>query len=303
MSPTPPLRIAIGVITRRRPRELGRLLGSLAALRVPEGVRVEVVVVENDDAPGSGARLDAGAIAVRHAFEPVAGIPQARNRVLDLAADQSDRIVFVDDDETVEPDLLERLLATERATGADAVAGPALPAFPPDAPAWVARSRAYEPVRHATGARIPHAFTNNAMFRSELVRDGSLRFDESMRFTGGSDRDFFARLAGRGHAIAWADDAVTHEWYPRERLTRRWLFRRSMRLGTVAMRTEGLRGARGRATVLWRALRFAARGLVRLARHPGDPAVGTALASWDFGRTVGLLRAAAGWRYDEYKTR
>ncbi|MFM1823628.1 MAG: hypothetical protein RI967_1894 [Planctomycetota bacterium] len=303
MSEPGPLRIAIGVITRRRPRELERLLGSLAELRVPEGSRVEVVVVENDDPPGMGVPTATGALPVRHAFEPVAGIPQARNRVLDLAADASDRIVFVDDDETVEPDLLERLLATEAATGADAVAGPALPAFPDGAPAWAARSGAYEPVRHATGARVPYAFTNNVMFRSALVRGGALRFDESMRFTGGSDRDFFARFAARGHAIAWADDAVTHEWYPPERISRRWLFLRSMRLGTVAMATEGLGGARGRATVLWRALRFAARGVVRFARHAGDPAVGAALAAWDFGRTAGLVRAALGWRYDEYRGR
>ena len=303
MAEPAPLRIAIGVITRLRPRELWRLLGSLAELRVPAGCAVEVLVVENDEPRAAPTTLEAGALPVRHAFEPMAGIPQARNRVLALAADASDRIVFLDDDETVESDLLERLLATERASGADAVAGPALPAFPPDAPAWAARSRAYEPVRHATGARVPYAFTNNVMFRSALARDGALRFDESMRLTGGSDRDFFARFAARGHAIVWADDAVTHEWYPRERLTRGWLFRRSMRLGTVAMATEGLAGARGRATVLWRAVRFAARGIVRFARHAGDPAVGAALAAWDFGRTVGLVRAAVSWRYDEYRGR
>ncbi|MGA1224312.1 MAG: glycosyltransferase family 2 protein [Phycisphaerales bacterium] len=301
MSDATPLRIAVCVVTRHRPTELARLLASLDRLRVPAGSSVEVVVVEND-APRDDPPPRC-ALPLRRVFEPRAGIPFARNRALDEAAPSSDRIVFLDDDETTEPDLLERLLAAERAFDADCVTGPALPAFPADAPAWAARSGAYDPPRHATGTRRGFAYTNNVMFRSALVRDGALRFDESMRFTGGSDKDFFARFAARGHAIVWADDAVTHEWYPRARLTHRWLFMRSLRLGTVAMKTEGLRGPRARASLLWRAVRFAARAVVRGLGRIHDPNAALALAAWDAGRACGLVLGAFGGRYDEYASR
>ncbi len=301
--PSPPiLRITLCVITRRRPAELQRLLGSLERLRGPAGTALSLLVVENDEAGSEGATTRALAtsrLPTRHVFEPRVGIPFARNRCLDEAAAASDYLVFLDDDETVDPALVERLLATARATDAAIVTGPALPAFPPDAPAWAARSGAYDPPRYATGAPRPFAYTNNVLFAAELVRDGAARFDESMRYTGGSDKEFFARLARAGHRIVWADDAVTFEWYPRERLTRRWLFQRALRLGTVARRTDGA----PRARMLLDALRFAARAAWRAGGRPLDPSSATALAAWDIGRAVGLVLGAAGIRYYEYKSR
>jgi succinoglycan biosynthesis protein ExoM len=297
-----PMRIAICVATRRRPRGLARLLASIDVLEVPRDCEVSVLVVENDAA--HDGPVPACAMRIRRVFEPTAGIPQARNRALAEAADSCDRILFVDDDETVERDLLVRLLDAERAAGGDvAVTGPALPAFPTDAPSWAARSGAYMPPRHAHGSMRPYAFTNNTMFPAEWVRGGRARFDESMRFTGGSDRAFFAALVAQGRRIVWADDAVTHEWYPRERLTARWLFQRSMRLGTVARRTEQLRGVRGTVAILWRAARFAVRAAWRALRNLHDPPVALALASWDVGRSAGLVLAAIGLRYDEYGSR
>lgn len=292
-----PLRIELCVITRRRPAELARLLASLDELRAPRGATVSLLVVENDEPHSRG--LPPCKLPSRLVFEPRAGIPIARNRCLDEAGAASDRIVFVDDDETVAPDLLERLHAVEAASGAAVVTGPALPAFPADAPAWAARSGVFDPPRYAAGSPRPFAYTNNVMFRSDLVREGGFRFDESMRFSGGSDKEFFARIARAGHAIVWADDAVTHEWYPHERLTRRWLFQRALRLGTVSRRTD----ATTRGGMAVGAARFAARAAWRALRRLTDPPAALALAAWDVGRAAGLLLGAIGFRYDEYGNR
>ncbi|MEY2796128.1 MAG: hypothetical protein RIR10_1844 [Planctomycetota bacterium] len=307
-------RIAIAVATRRRPDGLARLLASLSELEIPDSCAIEVVIVENDDP--HARPLPPCALPARRVFEPTQGIPIARNRAIDEAAPAADWIVFLDDDETVEPSLVARLLAAAHAAKAPIATGPALPRFESGSPAWAARSSAYEPVRHAHLARVPYAFTNNVLFDARIVRGANApRLDERMLHTGGSDREFFARLARAGHAIVWADDAIAYEWYPRARATYRWLFQRSLRLGTVAPATESMFETRthdpsarrlpmkARLALCWRAVRFAARAAVRAIHRIGDPPSALALASWDVGRSAGLVLAALGFAYEEYRSR
>jgi hypothetical protein len=164
--------IAIAVATRRRPDGLARLLASLSKLEIPDSCTIEVVIVENDDP--HARPLPPCALPVRRVFEPTQGIPVARNRAIDEVAPTADWIVFLDDDETVEPSLVARLFFASRATNAPIATGPALPRFESGSPAWAARSGAYEPVRHAHLARVPYAFTNNVLFDARLVRGAPL---------------------------------------------------------------------------------------------------------------------------------
>ena len=59
--PGPAPDVSLCVITYRRPEGLARLLESAARLKIPEGVRVEIVLVDNDPASApDDAREDAG---------------------------------------------------------------------------------------------------------------------------------------------------------------------------------------------------------------------------------------------------
>jgi glycosyltransferase involved in cell wall biosynthesis len=297
------MRLAICIITRRRPEPLARLLRSLESMHVPDGVEPQLVIVENDE-PGRTPTPTTTMPCV-HEFETRPGIPAARNRTLDLslADDATEAIIFLDDDETVDEDWLDRLVAGRRRFGTPIVTGPALPRVPDGSPSWIEASGVLEPPRYPTGTRRPWAFTHNAMVDAAILRDGGHRFDESMVHTGGSDKEFFRRLADAGHQIVWLDDAIAREWYPAERLTHRWVFQRSYRLGTNAPHAEGRTTFGSRVALLWRAVRFAIRGLLRLAIGLSRPQVGLAHAAWDWGRTFGLIAGVAGRRYDEYAER
>lgn len=56
--------------------------------------------------------------------------------------------------------------------------------------------------------------------------------------SGGTDTHLFRRLIVAGERIAWADDAIVHEYNPFTRLTAKWLVRRSFRVSSNWSSTE-----------------------------------------------------------------
>jgi succinoglycan biosynthesis protein ExoM len=87
--------------------------------------------------------------------------------------------------------------------------------------------------RRPTGARLKTAKTNNTLMRAAIASaEGlGLRFDERLRFTGGSDVEFFQRANEQGAVICWTAEAVVSASVPEERLTLRWRCERERRVG------------------------------------------------------------------------
>ena len=229
------MKIVVTVCTRQRPEMLKACLDSLIAQEMPTSVHLTVVVVEND--AESRCRLlveqmalAAGAPQLVYGHEPAVGIPYARNRSVELALKlDPDWIGFIDDDEIAAPAWIAKFAAATASLDADVLQGPVVAIYPPGAPRLVQK----EAKRRPTGTRLDTAYTNNTLVRASIVReDGlALRFDEAMRFTGGSDAEFFFRAAARGAVIRWVDEAVVTERVPLERLTLRWQLARARRTG------------------------------------------------------------------------
>jgi succinoglycan biosynthesis protein ExoM len=226
-------KVAVALCTSRRPRMLHDCLASLIRQEVPAGVSLAIVVVENHATDGCRTMVeklaaDLAAPRIVYAHEPRLGIPIARNRSLELALAQgADWIAFIDDDEVAEPGWIGTLVDAARTMQADVLAGPVVEVD--------ARSGAVlrDLKRRPTGTRLKTAKTNNTLMRATVAStDGlGLRFDERLRFTGGSDVEFFQRAAERGAVIRWIAEAVVSASVPAERLTLRWRFERERRVG------------------------------------------------------------------------
>src|SRR4051794_1751803 len=111
--------VAICIATCRRPRMFRRLLESLSALDSLENeASIDLVIIENE---ATGAASDIIRemrprlpFPVHFGVEPVRNIARARNRGVEKALTLTPAmIVFVDDDEVVEPDWVRRLLAAQ----------------------------------------------------------------------------------------------------------------------------------------------------------------------------------------------
>lgn len=279
--------VLIGICTFRRP-ELAATLASLDRL-TPCGFPVAVAIADNDDQPSARDRVQAIAaghsLPVTYLHAPKANISIARNALLDHARTTGARfLVYLDDDETVEPDWLKRLVQAHRDSGAGAILGPVCAHYLPDAPVWMDRAKAHDtlPVTGKDG-RITSGYTCNTLVDLSDPAAAELRFDPVRGRSGGEDSAFFADFLAAGGRIAFAPDAMVHETVPSDRARLAWLLRRRYRMG----QTHASLIARGRS----RAGRIKAAGIAmaKAATCGGLAMIGVVNPAW---RNRQLMRGA-----------
>lgn len=301
-----PVRVAIGILTFRRPDGIRKMLSSLMQLeRHPKRPYELAVIVVDNDAEGSSRGtiapyLDVEAFTLTYVVEPRQGIPFARNRAMDEAPEDTDLFCFVDDDEWTIPGWLDAFLATRARTGAQCLHGPVVPVYPEQRPEYFVKSRVFEFKRHAEGASINFAASNNVMFDLRLFRSLGLRFEERMRFTGGTDFVLFNHAHRRGVSMAWSDGAIVYDVIPLKRMNWKWILQRQYRLGNTFAMNDRLFG--NAASCWYRATYGTARfglGLAMLPALAVSPRWGMRALTHVF-RGAGMVAGLIGHAYDEY---
>lgn len=245
---------------------LGRLLSSLLRMELPEGVEVSVHVVENDGEAANQALVagfDASApFPVSYELETRVGIPQARNCLLRRAKNlAATALVFVDDDEEVEPDWLLGLCRYAAETGWGAVVQGRVVAQVSPACQDYLRPYFQRKIRH-TGEQLNTCASNNTLLPLALLAGSDLQFDESRPRDGGTDTIFFSRLASRGCAILYCHEAAVVETIPAERANLRYLSRRKFRVGLLL----GSGSVQDKPRTVGRALFYGLKGLASLVQ-------------------------------------
>jgi succinoglycan biosynthesis protein ExoM len=305
--------IAICIATCERPEGLRRLLTAIAGqdLGGTAAPAVDVIVVDNC-ATGSGSAVcddlrPAFPFRLRCYREGQRGIPHARNAAFARVAPATELVAFVDDDEVPEPGWLDALLTVQAEHGADVVAGPVVPRFTAEPPRWNRDGSFHRRRRYPTGHPRDTAAAGNALVRASLLAGRPGPFDERFALTGGEDDFLFRTLAAEGARIAWADDAVVHEWVPPSRTTVRWVLRRShrtmlnlveFRLHRQPSRTARVLRVAHAATLFLRAAALLPLGALTAPRDGGRRLV-AALQFAALG--TGTIAAVLGRRYQEYR--
>jgi succinoglycan biosynthesis protein ExoM len=242
------VRIAVCLCTCARPALLRECLTAVAAgLRAapPPDATLALFVVDNRPDGRAAAVCDALRetlpCPLRFAEEPEPGISFARNHALrEALAWGADLVAFLDDDDLPEPDWLARLVARQRATGADLVFGawrwPGDLALRP----WQRDVKFFRPADFTALNRfgLPAAAGtyNVAIGRTLLERMAAegpwLR--PQFALAGGGDTDFFVRAhrGGARHALA-TDSRVVRRWEP-ARTTFAGVLRRAFRVGNTS---------------------------------------------------------------------
>ena len=236
--------ILIGLCTYHRPTCLKRAMISVRDLEIPQGVRLELIIVDNSK-EGSAQYLvqhfaETWNLIIHFRHEPRQGVPFARNRVLDFALDigstdqQPQCIAFFDDDEKLDSQWLIKHLSyytflrrNSRTELILVLTGPVYRLLPEEAPEWSRKARVFKSPQFASGTQRQWAATNNVFFDIGLIREKGLRFDPSLSFCSGDDQLFFMQASQEGAKIVWVNEAIVRETIGRERATWEWVLKRN----------------------------------------------------------------------------
>lgn len=224
--------VDVCVCTYRR-RYLEQTLHSLAALELPHGLAMRVIVADNDIWPSAHKLVEAMApelsFEVRYIHCPASNISLARNACLDAA--RGDFIAFIDDDSTASPQWLAELVETATATGADAVLGPVHSVYAPSAPGWMRRGDFHSTKPVCTDGEIRTGYSGNVLLDRASLHVRGRHFNLALGRSGGEDTEYFSHLHQSGGRIAYAPDAAAYEPVTLNRQQFSWLAKRRFRSG------------------------------------------------------------------------
>ncbi len=224
------LTLTICVCTFRRP-ELRDTLDSIAAQDLPEQVRLEVVVADNDETAARRAEIETAiselGLSGRYVHAPKRNISVARNACLDHVT--SRWAAFIDDDEIAPPDWVAKLLSAR--DGVECVFGVSRANYDGSgAPRWMVQGDFHSNfIRPRDG--VANGYTCNTLFDADFVRQHNLRFRKDLGQVGGEDTMFFRDMERVGARFRFCPDAIVHEDVPARRATLRWLRERQFRSG------------------------------------------------------------------------
>jgi glycosyltransferase involved in cell wall biosynthesis len=172
------MKISVSIATWNRSSLLRKTLESLTELEIPEGVRWELIVVNNGSTDDTDRVIDGfkQRLPVQGLFEPEAGKAKACNKALARAS--GDCIIWTDDDVVVEKQWLASYAeAFRKWEDAEYFGGPIIPRFEKEPPRWIEESG------HLFGALL-----------------GTRDFGDEERVLGDNERPYGANMAFRLHS-------------------------------------------------------------------------------------------------------
>ena len=218
--------VLISVCTCKRPKMLENALLSSSLLNLPNNVKVELLVIDNDSEMSAKQIvykfMEKSKLKIHYILAPERGISNARNKVLDSAIVLgASHILFFDDDELLTPDvLMEHIKIYETVSNAYIVSGPTPNKFDDKYPNYIKKHMVFkQKTTKKTGLVRENCAAGNVFFPVSVAKDYGLRFSSEYVFMGGEDGDFFSKASKLGYTIVWCNEAIIEEVVPPARAT------------------------------------------------------------------------------------
>jgi succinoglycan biosynthesis protein ExoM len=195
-------KVTVGIPTIGR-RSLRKTLASLDRKRLPAGLEIEILVVDDSvDLQVVNLISDLHVKGLKILTSGQQNIAEARNICLEEA--KGDFILFIDDDEVAPPDWIGAMVAQIENSGADCLFAPVKPLYQEDAPEWLKKIEPLFPCELKTAMKRSRIIgrTGNSIIRRSFIDRNQLRFDPHYRTAGEDLHFYFQCLRAGAKAIA-----------------------------------------------------------------------------------------------------
>ena len=132
------MKLDVVIARYNRSTLLRKTLGSLLNARVPAGLDVRIIAVDNNSTDDTKAVIQEMGDRVSYVFEKKQGRSPALNAGVAVAT--GDLVGFIDDDEEIDAAWYETILAAFTEHDVDFIGGPYVPRFETDVPEWLPKS-------------------------------------------------------------------------------------------------------------------------------------------------------------------
>ncbi|HYK19896.1 MAG TPA: glycosyltransferase family 2 protein [Pyrinomonadaceae bacterium] len=230
------MQLDVVIPTYNRSALLKKAIDSLLRARIPAGLTVQIIAVDNNSTDDTKATVDEAAKRsqghVSYVFEKQQGRSPALNA--GIAAATGDLIGFIDDDEEIHDSWYETIYSAFRNNEVDFIGGPYLPRFEDEIPKWLPQDRgAVVGIVDGGDKVVPFddaypgiLMGGNAIFKREMLqRVGPYSTDlgrSGTRLLSCEDEDMYQRLRAVGARGLYLPHLIVYHFIPRERLTKRY---------------------------------------------------------------------------------
>jgi len=227
--------VSIAICTRDRAASLARTLDSLSAMRIPDGLEWEVVVVNNASRDDTDSVI-AGfrhRLPLRREYEAVPGLSNARNRAVGTL--RGAHVIWTDDDVIVDRYWLAAYIEAFRERPDAAIfGGKIIPLFEEPVPAWlrecwmaVGDAYAFRDFGNEPSPITDLSAPYGANFAVRVKEQRAYLYNPELgagtRIATGEETEVIERMFKDGLSGYWVPAATVQHCIPRARQTLRYL--------------------------------------------------------------------------------
>ena len=226
--------ILLSFCTFKRPNMLEKCLESISALKLPQNIKTEILVVDNDETASAKEVVEKFrniiSIPVNYFVEEKRGLSNARNRLILEAVNLGASHIAMFDDDIILPEnwLVNYVDYYNGNENAVVVTAPSYAKFTQEPPKYILKNDLFKcHTTKKTGSIRDDAASGNVFFPLTLVTELKLNFNSEYIFMGGEDGRFFGEASSKGAVIVWCNDCFNYELNGSDKINIKWIINRS----------------------------------------------------------------------------